>query len=41
MGKMHSVWPNSMARRVLMAKVSGGRIREIPKLGWMDDVKGA
>ena len=28
-----------MARRVLMADVSGGRVRGIPRLGWMDGVK--
>ena len=28
-----------MARRVLMAKVSGIRVREKPRLGWMDGVK--
>ena len=28
-----------MARRVLMAGVSGGRVRMRPRLGWMDDVK--
>ena len=28
-----------MARRVLMAEVSGGRVRGRPKLGWMDGVK--
>ena len=28
-----------MARRVLMAEVSGGRVREKPRLGWMDGVK--
>ena len=28
-----------MARRVLMAEVSGGRVRERPMLGWMDSVK--
>ena len=28
-----------MARRVLMAKVSGGRVRGRPRLGWMDRVK--
>ena len=28
-----------MARRVLMAEVSGGRVRERPRLGWIDDVK--
>ena len=27
-----------MARRVLMAEVSGGRIRWRPRLGWMDGV---
>ena len=29
----------SMARRVLMAEVSGGRVRGRPRLGWMDSVK--
>ena len=29
----------SMARRVLMAEVSGGRVRGRPRLGWMDGVK--
>ena len=28
-----------MARRVLMAEVSGGRERGRPRLGWMDGVK--
>ena len=28
-----------MARRVLMAEVSGGRVRTRPRLGWMDGVK--
>ena len=28
-----------MGRRVLMAEVSGGRVRRRPRLGWMDDVK--
>ena len=28
-----------MARRVLMAEVSGGRVRERLRLGWMDCVK--
>ena len=27
-----------MARRVLMAGVSGGRVRGTPRLGWMDGV---
>ena len=28
-----------MARRVLMAEVSGGRVRGRPRLGWMGGVK--
>ena len=28
-----------MTRRVLMAKVSGRRVRGRPRLGWMDGVK--
>ena len=28
-----------MARRLLMAEVSGERIRGRPRLGWMDGVK--
>ena len=28
-----------MAIRVLMAEVSGGRVRGRPRLGWMDDVR--
>ena len=28
-----------MARRVLMAEVSGGLVRGKPRLGWMDGVK--
>ena len=28
-----------MARKVLIAGVSGGRVRGSPRLGWMDDVK--
>ena len=28
-----------MARRALMAEVSGGRVRRRPRLGWMDGVK--
>ena len=28
-----------IARRALMAKVSGGRVRGRPSLGWMDVVK--
>ena len=30
-----------MARRVLMAEVSGGQVRGRPKLGWIDGVKAA
>ena len=28
-----------MARRVLMAEISGGRVLGRPRLGWMDSVK--
>ena len=28
-----------MARMVLMAEVSGGRVRRRPRVGWMDGVK--
>ena len=28
-----------MARRVMMAEESGGRVRERPRLGWMEGVK--
>ena len=28
-----------MARRVLMAEISEGRVRGRPRLGWMDGVK--
>ena len=28
-----------MARRVLVAEVSGGQVRGRPSLGWMDGVK--
>ena len=28
-----------MASRVLMVEVSGGRVRERPRLGWVDAVK--
>ena len=31
----------SMARRVFMAEVSGGRVLGRPRLGWMDGVKAA
>ena len=35
------LWPASylMARRVLMAEVSGGRVRMRQRLAWMDGVK--
>ena len=29
----------SMARRVMTAEVSGGRLRGRPRIGWMDGVK--
>ena len=29
---------HSVARKVLMAEVSGGRVRRRPRLGWMDGV---
>ena len=28
-----------ITRRLLMAEVSGGRVRDRPRLGWMDGVK--
>ena len=28
-----------MARSVLMAEVNGGRVRDRPRLGWMDSLK--
>ena len=28
-----------MARRVLMAEASAGRLRGRPRIGWMDEVK--
>ena len=28
-----------MARKVLMAEISGGRLRGRPRFGWMDGVK--
>ena len=30
---------NSLARRVLTAEVSGGRVRNRPRFGWMESVK--
>ena len=38
-GHMERVDEYRMARRVLMAEVSGGRVRGRPRLGWMDGVK--
>ena len=38
-GHVERIDENRMARRVLMAEVSGGRVRWKPRLGWMDDVK--
>ena len=40
-GYMKRMEEQSMAGRVLMADVSGGRVRERPRLGWMDSVKKA
>ena len=36
---MERIHDYRMARRVLMAEVSGGRVRGRPRLGWMDGVK--
>ena len=38
-GHMERMDVYRMARRVLMAKVSRGRVRGRPRLGWMDCVK--
>ena len=38
-GHVECMDENHMARRVLMAEVSGGRVRGRPRLGWMDSVK--
>ena len=38
-GHMEIMDEYRMARRVLMAEVSGGRVRRRPRLGWMDGVK--
>ena len=40
-GYVERMYEFRIARRVLMAKVSGGRVRGRPRLGWMDGVKGA
>ena len=38
-GHVERVGDYCMARRVLMAEVSGGRVRGRPRLGWMNGVK--
>ena len=38
-GRVETMDDHRMARRVLMAEVSGGRVRGRPRLGWMDGVK--
>ena len=36
---VEKMYEYSMARSVLMAEVTGGRVRGRPRLGWMDGVK--
>ena len=38
-GYVESMDKYRMARRVLMAEVSGGRVRKRPRLGWVDGAK--
>ena len=38
-GHVETIDEHRMARRVLMAEVSGGRVRGRLRLGWMDGVK--
>ena len=38
-GHVERMDDNRMVRRMLMTEVSGGRVRERPRLGWMDGVK--
>ena len=38
LGHVERTGENRMARRVMMAEVSGGRVRGWPRLGWMDGV---
>ena len=38
-GHVERMYEYRMARRVLMAEVSGGRVRGRPRLGWMDGVQ--
>ena len=35
-GHVERMYEYRMARRVLMAEVSGGRVRRSPRLGWME-----
>ena len=39
LGHVERMDEHRMARRVMIAVVSGGRIRGRPRLGWMDGVK--
>ena len=36
---MYNIYEYRVATRVMMAEVSGVRVRDRPRLGWMDDVK--
>ena len=38
-GHVERMYEYRIARRVLMAEVSGGRVRGRPRVGWMDGVK--
>ena len=38
-GRVERMDEYHMARRVMMAEISGGRVRGRPRLGWMDGVK--
>ena len=38
-GHVERMYEYRMARRVLVAEVSRGRVRERPRLSWMDGVK--
>ena len=38
-GHVEKMYEYRIARRVLIAEVSGGRVRGRPRLGWMDGVK--
>ena len=38
-GQVETMDEYRMARRMLMPIVSGGRVRGMPRLGWMDGVK--